>query len=106
VTKNLRSEEPSTCAEKKVLERWKGKKRPTLKEDDETLSAYDRRPSESVNRSELKAITGLTIEYRQRTNDWLHILALGEFPNKRMGYRLSARYAVYMKLIQNICSDA
>jgi ATP-dependent Lon protease len=45
-------------------------------------------PSESINRSELKAIMDLAVEYRQRANDWLHILSPGEFPKKRIEYQL------------------
>ncbi|MGQ9470019.1 MAG: BREX system Lon protease-like protein BrxL [Nitrososphaerales archaeon] len=45
-------------------------------------------PSGSINRSELKAIMDVAVEYRQRANDWLHILAPGEFPKKRLEYKL------------------
>lgn len=45
-------------------------------------------PSRSTNKSELRAIMDLAIEYRKRVNDWLHILAPGEFPKKNLGYAL------------------
>jgi ATP-dependent Lon protease len=45
-------------------------------------------PSGSINRSELKAIMDIAVEYRQRANDWLHILSPGEFPKKKLGYNL------------------
>jgi len=45
-------------------------------------------PSGSFNRSELKAIMDIAVEYRKRVNDWLHILAPGEFPKKRLEYKL------------------
>jgi len=45
-------------------------------------------PNGSVNRSELKAIMDVAVGYRQRVNDWLHILAPGEFPKKRLEYKL------------------
>ena len=45
-------------------------------------------PSGSINRSELKAIMDIAVEYRQRANDWLHILSPGEFPKKRFEYKL------------------
>lgn len=44
--------------------------------------------SGSFNRSELKAIMDIAVEYRKRVNDWLHILAPGEFPKKRLEYKL------------------
>jgi len=45
-------------------------------------------PNGSINRSELKAIMDIAVGYRQRVNDWLHILAPGEFPKKRFEYKL------------------
>jgi len=45
-------------------------------------------PNESINRSELKAIMDIAVGYRQRIADWLHILAPGEFPKKRLEYKL------------------
>lgn len=45
-------------------------------------------PSGSTNRSELRAIMNLAMEYRKRVNDWLHILAPGEFPKKTLDYAL------------------
>ncbi len=37
---------------------------------------------------ELKTIMDIAIEYRKRVNDWLHILAPGEFPKKELNYTL------------------
>jgi len=34
----------------------------------------------------MKTIMGITTEYRKRVNDWLHILAPGEFPKKKLDY--------------------
>jgi len=45
-------------------------------------------PNESTSRSELKAIMDVAIEYRQRANDWLHILSPGEFSKKNLTYDL------------------
>ena len=45
-------------------------------------------PNRSINRSELKAIMDVAVGYRRRVNDWLHILAPGEFPKKRLEYKL------------------
>ena len=45
-------------------------------------------PNGSYDSKEIKIIIELAIEYRQRVNDWLHILAPGEFPKKRLGYVL------------------
>jgi len=45
-------------------------------------------PSGSINRSELKAIMDVAVEYRQRACDWLRILPPGEFPKKRLKYGL------------------
>jgi len=45
-------------------------------------------PSGSINRSELRAIMDIAVEYRKRINDWLHILAPGEFPKKKLDYML------------------
>ena len=45
-------------------------------------------PSESTNRSELKAIVDIAIEYRKRTNDRLHTLAPGEVLKKKLEYNL------------------
>lgn len=33
-------------------------------------------------------IIDIAIEYRKRVNDWLHILAPGEFPKKELAYVL------------------
>lgn len=45
-------------------------------------------PNCSFSRSELKAVMDVAVEYRNRVNDWLHILSPGEFPKKRLGYKL------------------
>lgn len=45
-------------------------------------------PNASFNRSELKAIIDIAVEYRNRINDWLHVLDPGEFPKKRLEYKL------------------
>ena len=45
-------------------------------------------PGESTSRSDLKAIMDMAIEYRQRANDWLHILSPGEFSKKNLAYDL------------------
>jgi ATP-dependent Lon protease len=45
-------------------------------------------PGGSISRSELKAIMDMAVEYRSRVNDWLHILSPGEFPKKKLEYRL------------------
>lgn len=47
-------------------------------------------PHGSMNKEELKIISDIAIEYRQRVNDWLHILAPGEYPKKRLSYRLKS----------------
>ncbi|RLG60389.1 BREX system Lon protease-like protein BrxL [Candidatus Geothermarchaeota archaeon] len=45
-------------------------------------------PNGSFNRSELKAIMNIAVEYRNRINDLLHILSPGEFPKKKLEYRI------------------
>jgi ATP-dependent Lon protease len=45
-------------------------------------------PSGNVSRSELKAIMDIAVEYRNKVCDWLHILSPGEFPKKKLEYRL------------------
>ena len=43
-------------------------------------------PSGSMDNNEMKIITDIAIGYRQRVNDWLHILAPGEYSKKRLTY--------------------
>jgi predicted ATP-dependent Lon-type protease len=43
-------------------------------------------PNENIDKNELKTIMDIAVEYRKRVNDWLHILAPGEFPKKELGY--------------------
>ena len=43
-------------------------------------------PNENTNKSEMKTIMDIAVEYRKRVNDWLHILAPGEFPKKNLNY--------------------
>jgi ATP-dependent Lon protease len=45
-------------------------------------------PSGSISRSEIKAIMDIAVEYRNRVNEWLHILSPGEFPKKKLGFSL------------------
>ncbi|MGB9853892.1 MAG: BREX system Lon protease-like protein BrxL [Candidatus Bathyarchaeales archaeon] len=45
-------------------------------------------PNESIDKTELKTIMDIAIEYRKRINDWLHILSPGEFPKKELSYTL------------------
>lgn len=45
-------------------------------------------PNESIDKTELKTIMDIAIEYRKRVNDWLHIRAPGEFPKKELNYTL------------------
>ncbi|MGB9694049.1 MAG: BREX system Lon protease-like protein BrxL [Fervidobacterium sp.] len=45
-------------------------------------------PNESIDKTELKTIMDIAIEYRKRINDWLHILSPGEFPKKEISYTL------------------
>ena len=54
-------------------------------------------PNGSYDSKEIKIIIELAIEYRQRVNDWLHILAPGEFPKKRLGYVLKV-HKIIIKL--------
>jgi len=45
-------------------------------------------PSGSIDKTELKTIMDIAIEYRKRVNDWLHILAPGEFLKKELSYTI------------------
>jgi ATP-dependent Lon protease len=45
-------------------------------------------PNGNVDRSELKIIMDIAVEYRNKICDWLHILSPGEFPKKKLEYRL------------------
>lgn len=47
-------------------------------------------PNESFNKSELKIIMDIATEYRNRVNDWLHILEPGEFPKKKLQYKIKS----------------
>jgi ATP-dependent Lon protease len=43
-------------------------------------------PNTSIDKNEMKTIMDIATEYRKRVNDWLHILAPGEFPKKKLDY--------------------
>lgn len=45
-------------------------------------------PNGSINRSEIKVIMDIAVGYRQSIVDWLHILGPGEFPKKKIEYKL------------------
>jgi len=45
-------------------------------------------PNKMINREELKLITDVALEYRQRVRDWLHKIAPGEFPKERLEIRV------------------
>jgi len=45
-------------------------------------------PNGAFDKKELSILSEIAIEYRQRVNDWLHILDPGEFPKKRLQYKL------------------
>jgi hypothetical protein len=47
-------------------------------------------PNNDVDNTEMKIIMDLATEYRGRVNDWLHILAPGEFPKKNLDYSARA----------------
>ena len=45
-------------------------------------------PHGSLDSNEVKILTDIAMEYRQRVTDWLHVLEPGEFPKKRLTYIL------------------
>lgn len=45
-------------------------------------------PFSGFDRKELNIIMDLAIDFRNRVNDWLHVLAPGEFPTKRLKYKV------------------
>lgn len=49
-------------------------------------------PNGSMCKNEMKIISEIAIEYRQRVNNWLHMLAPGEFPKKRLTYTVNSEF--------------
>jgi len=45
-------------------------------------------PNETFSSSELSQVVKLALEYRQRTRDWLHRIAPGEFPKERLSVEI------------------
>ena len=45
-------------------------------------------PNKAFNRGELKLVTEVALEYRQRVREWLHKIAPGEFPKERLEVRI------------------
>lgn len=43
-------------------------------------------PGGEIDEKEMKIVLDIATEYRRRVNDWLHILAPGEFPKKNLDY--------------------
>ena len=41
-------------------------------------------PHGSLDSNEVKTLAHIAMEYRQRVNDWLHVLEPGEFPKKKI----------------------
>jgi ATP-dependent Lon protease len=46
-------------------------------------------PDKNFDKNELERVINIAVEYRQKIRDWLHKIDPGEFPNERLGYKIT-----------------